>query len=192
MIYIVSGIHRSGTSLMMGALNRSGIPAFYDAGRESAMQKAQVERGYIANKQFWEVGENKYMSLGYSRYVPDDHCVKIAFKGLALLAGGISHKIIIMRRDPSEIRSSCKKAFPEMDFDKFYKNRWLDYYAELIWEVKQHLTSRVNCEFVEIDFKELVTKPYRTFDKLSKFIPINPALAAEEVDITMVRYSNVA
>jgi len=173
---------------MMGALNRSGIPAFYDVNRESAMQHGQKVRGYQANKNFWEVGEQKYMNFGFSRNIPDGMCCKIALKGLCLLSGGIKHKIIIMKRDPKEIRKSCILAFPDQDFDRNYPN-WFDYYPFLLRETKEILNARNDCEYIEIDFNQLVNNPIKTFKEISAFVPIDPHEAVKEIDLGMVRHS---
>lgn len=187
MKYIVSGMHRTGTSVMMGALNRSGIPAYYDVARESGMQHGQKERGYFANKKFWEVGEHIYMNFGFSRQIPDNMCCKIAMKGIPLLAGGVEHKVIFMRRDPVDIRSSAKAAFTEMDFDEYYPD-WVNFYPHLVKETKALLDARDDCEYIEVEFNDLMDDPITTFTRIAEFVPIDPIEAAKEINPVMVRH----
>lgn len=49
MIYAVSGMARSGTSMMMHALIKGGIPAIYDVGKDDVRLRMLKKMGYDAN-----------------------------------------------------------------------------------------------------------------------------------------------
>jgi hypothetical protein len=49
MIYVVSGMCRSGTSMMMHGLIKGGIPAVYDVDKDDIRLAALKEKGYDAN-----------------------------------------------------------------------------------------------------------------------------------------------
>lgn len=173
---------------MMGALNRSGIPAFYSVEREAFMQHNARKSGYLANKKYWEVGEKNYMWNGFLATVPQHKCVKIAFKGIPYLTDGVDCKVIIMRRYTWDIEKSFRKAFPLKPdaFDKLYPN-WPQEYKEQYDRAVEYL-DRKQIPYREVWFDTLVNEPLREFKSLSGFIDIDPHEAAKEIDLEMVRF----
>ena len=198
MIVVVSGIHRSGTSMMMGALNDGGIPILWDESREYQMRHRDTEE-YMPNKYgFWEIGQKVYMVFGYTATIPDNHAVKIQYTGLPILAArDEGYKIIMMRRDPAEIRASMieweikNPDSVEGTFDKDHPN-WSHEYHETIRHNKDILTMRRDCEFIEVWFKDVVENPLREMERVRDFgILIDPEKAIKMIDPTQYRHRHV-
>ncbi len=179
MIPVVSGFPCSCTSGMMYALHMAGIPMYYSGKREAAMMKADPNHNKYG---YWEVGQDRYMKLGFSLTVPDKHCVKIQALGLPILAGGRSYKIILMRRDPDEIRLSYEDKYPEQDFDKEYPN-WPDYYWRLMENTKSIMSQRRDCELLEVWMTDLISDPVSQFKRIAAMgIKIDVEKAAKSID----------
>lgn len=163
MIYIVSGIHRSGTSMMMDLLVQSGIRPYYSKIREKQMQHGKDD--YKLNKNFWETGVNDYMQLGFTSELPDNCCVKIPAIGLPILSPAVGYKIIYMRRDPDSIRNSYIRAMPDDDFDNKYPS-WPSHYWRLLDGVKGIMQTRRDVDLIELWYDDILKDPLNTIKKL--------------------------
>ncbi len=173
MRYIVSGIHRSGTSMMMKCLIDGGINPVYSEKRESRMRSGDKEDYELNPDGFWEVGQANYMQFGYTSTLPDECCVKIQSIGLPILSSG-EYKIVFMRRNPETIKISYIRAFGEIDFDKQYGDNWLEYYEELTSGVIGIMRQRRDVDLIEVNYNDVVNNPELEMNKLKDFgIPID-------------------
>lgn len=100
-IVIVSGLPRSGTSMMMRMLEAGGLPVFQDGCRQA---DADNPRGY------YEAERVKGLAADAS-WLPAaaGHAIKIISSLLIHLPPGLSCKIIFMRREMPEILASQQK-----------------------------------------------------------------------------------
>jgi len=97
-ITIVSGLPRSGTSLMMQMLQAGGLPALVDGDRQA---DADNPRGYF------EFAPAKRLRHD-AAWIPDAKAkaVKIVAQLLPFLAPGFHYRIILMARDLEEVLAS--------------------------------------------------------------------------------------
>lgn len=187
MIYIVSGIHRSGTSMMMKALQAGGVELFYSGIREQRMQTVN-STDYVVNDDFYEVGQEEYMRLGFSNELPDDVAVKIQAVGLPILAAAKGYKIIYMRRDPAAIKQSYIKAFSERDFNGLYSD-WPSHYWNLLDGVKGIMEARRDVELLELWYDDVVADPVGAMERVAAMgVPIDVDAAASIVNGEKRRY----
>jgi len=111
--YIVSGIERSGTSLMMQILKAGGLPIAYDDSREADKNNPkgyyELEKGKIINKL-------KNGDFPFDKY--KGKFIKITAYGLKYLPKG-KYEVIFMDRNIKEIiESTLKMASKEYEADK--------------------------------------------------------------------------
>jgi hypothetical protein len=103
MIYIVSGLFRSGTAMMVKAIDEGGIPAAYDEERNRDIIE-YVRPDYHPNIHGWmELNRDRYKEDGFPS-VYDGKVVKIPFHSLHKVAycpNGM--RVVFMRRDIEEI-----------------------------------------------------------------------------------------
>lgn len=189
MIYVVAGFGRCGTSLMMRMLGESGIPLWYDKLLE-ALLVARNKDSYVINESFLECSPRDYMRLGFTRTVPDGHALKIALRGLPLLAGGVEHKVILMTRDPVDIRQSFITSTLVADFDTQYPS-WPHFYTNLLAETRKLLASRRDVDYVEVRFKDLINNPRDEFVRI-RGIGIEIGDVEGLVNRNLYRYENEA
>lgn len=174
MRYIVSGVHRSGTSMMMKCLIDGGISPIWDNYRELSMRQNDRNDYKLNPDGFWEVGQRHYMKLGYTSTLPDDICVKIQAIGLPILSSG-DYKIIFMRRNPEAIIKSYIKSFGQDIYDKEYGNRdFFEYYENLTGGVIDIMSERKDVELIEMDYNYVVDHPLDAMKQIKDFgVPID-------------------
>ena len=101
MIHIVSGFMRSGTSMMMRALESGGMDACYRGSRDDLIEKHSDEH-YSPNPALYELERKDYRDPNF----PDGYegkLIKCLAPGMFRLKVG-EYRIIFMRRDYEEIR----------------------------------------------------------------------------------------
>ncbi|MDD2923047.1 MAG: hypothetical protein PHQ36_12250, partial [Anaerolineales bacterium] len=101
-IVVVSGLPRSGTSMMMKMLVEGGIPSVVDSLREADEDNPN---GYF------EIQQVKALKDGEKRWIYDARgkAVKVISYLLEFLPEDISYDVIFMEREISEVLASQKK-----------------------------------------------------------------------------------
>lgn len=111
MLYVVSGFMRTGTSMMMKALEAGGMPAVYSRKRDAEMNARWGEADYLPNDSYYELDAEDYLR--------GDLAERYAGKLVKCLWGGVlrlppvddGYRIIFMRRPVEEIRVSLLAFF---------------------------------------------------------------------------------
>lgn len=100
-IVVVSGLPRSGTSMMMKMLEAGGLPIFQDGLRQA---DADNPKGYYEAERVKDLAQD-------ARWLPAaaGHGIKIISSLLTYLPPGLSYKIIFMRREMPEVLASQQK-----------------------------------------------------------------------------------
>ena len=117
-IVIMSGLPRSGTSLMMSILSAGGLPVLTDHQRKP---DADNPKGYYEYERVKKLarGDTKWLSKA------DGKVVKIISALLMYLPETYSYKIIFMHRHMSEILESRSE---ERRVGKECRSRWSPYH----------------------------------------------------------------
>lgn len=119
--YIVSGYMRSGTSMMMQALQAGGLEAVY--ADRSFLNKRHGDEHYTPNEEYYELKRENYLQPGFPRMY-EGKLLKVLMGGLPKLVAG-DYKIVFMLRDFEEIRQSYEAFFdaqPKLD-EETYQQR---------------------------------------------------------------------
>lgn len=162
-IIIVSGLPRSGTSLMMQMLSLGGLEALTDDVRTADTDNP---KGYLEFERVKKIKEDK-------AWLPDARgkVVKMISQLLYDLPDTESYRIIFMRRELDEIIASQEKmlerrgvAIPNRDSIKAAFTSHLD--KLFVW-----LSTRCWFELVEVSYNELVLNPAAIVSRLQEFIP---------------------
>lgn len=105
-LYVVSGFMRTGTSMMMRALEAGGLEAEYQQSREE-MRKRFADDKYDPNiGGLYELERKDYQKLNFPRDY-EGKLIKALNNGvsnMSVMPNGI--RVVFMRRDPEEIRQS--------------------------------------------------------------------------------------
>jgi len=175
-IYLVCGFPRSGTSMMMRALDTGGIPAVFD-GTEDQRRNAQCPvHGYVPNPHgFYEC--YGLHNLWWSQLRGE--VVKVVHGNLHALPPEERYAAVYMRRDPEEIKWS----YPTVGGSPIE----LDHYRRNVSEDLCHLNLTLHADLVILDYAAVVANPVREFQKLAHW-PIDVHKAAATVDPNLYRH----
>lgn len=159
-IVVVSGVPRSGTSMMMRMLALAGVPVFTDGVR---VADADNPLGYFEWEQIKRIAtEPQLMSR------VEGKAIKVVSALLADLPGGWNYELIFMRRDAGAILRSQERMLARTGHDPFLLN---------VGELERHIEAtlewaRANPEIrlLEIDYDAMVERPREEIARLIEFI----------------------
>jgi len=162
--YIVSGLERSGTSMIMQILEAGGFPVLYDNKRESDIHNP---------KGYYELKEGKIIrGLMNKTFNVDEYkglAIKITSYGLNYLPKG-KYKIIYIERDINEVFASQQKMMGDtLKFnlkDKEVKRILI----KMNNQIKNYINNRNDIELLYVKHRNFFTNPKKEIYKISKFI----------------------
>ena len=183
MIYVVSGMARSGTSMMMKVLWKGGIPSYYDKKKERHLRK---QHGATAANPggFFEVSTKEKEGLDFPLQA-QGMAIKIMapwkwFGTMAVNPDG--YRIVILLRDPEQIRESIYKINQEYirTEDSYILDNYKDFFAKGL-DIA-HNRNDVRSVTV-LQYAEILKNPEWELRKLSLVDwPINVRKAAKVVN----------
>ena len=169
-IIVVSGLPRSGTSLMVQMLQAAGIPLLIDDHRPSDENNP---------KGYFEFEPVKSLATDAS-WLPlaEGKAVKIISHLLPHLPDHFQYKIIFMNRDLEEIIRSQNKML-----DRFGKTKGklseaqlVERYALHLHQIHQWLKQQPNISFADISFNNLIQSPQDEWQKVQDLLNIDASL----------------
>jgi len=179
--YIVSGLERSGTSMLMQILNAGGVPISFDNIRKPDENNPkgyfELEGGKIINKLMEGV-------FPFGLY--KGKFIKITSYGLKYLPVG-KYKVIYSERNIDEILDSMEKMIGEMD-----KNRSEIKVSvmKLDKSVKQKISSRDDINVLFLSYNSILIKPEKNIKKIVSFLnlkekefDINKMMSAIDIEL---------
>ena len=162
--YIVSGIERSGTSMLMQILNAGDIPIYFDDTRPSDKNNPkgyyELEGGKIINKIINQ-------KLSFDKY--KGKFIKITSYGLKYLPKG-NYKIIYSERNIEEILDSMEKMAEIED-----KNREVTkkIFIKLNNMIKKMITSREDIETLFVNYNKILSNPIENIKRIQDFLNLS-------------------
>ena len=167
--YIVSGLERSGTSMLMQILQAGGVPMAFD--HESRPADDNNPKGYF------ELEGGKIISKLMNQEFPLDQFkgtfIKITAYGLKFLPAG-KYKIIYSQRNIEEILDSMEKMAKIKDDERDETRKVFTKLNDLI--VSQ-INSRKDIDVLHMSYNEIVKDPQANIRKICDF------LEDEDIDI---------
>lgn len=164
-VVIVSGLPRSGTSMMMKMLEAGGQAILTDNLREA---DANNPKGYYEFERVKNMkdGDLAWMSEAVGKVV------KIVTGLIMFLPSGYNYKIIFMRRDLNEILSSQKKMLGRLgkEDDNIPDNKMAKVYEEHLKEVRGWLIRQPNIETLYVNYNSMVKDPTEALNKINDFL----------------------
>lgn len=182
-LYIVSGYMRSGTSMMMRALEAGGMETVSRESREEFRRKFSDDK--------YDPNEGGLFELSQEDLKAADFPQKFKGKLIKCLVGGPLFKmcvmpqikIIFMRRDPEEIRQSFQAFFNQSMF--IPEKSFTDYMEKVV----AVLRNRRDTEVVVLNYREVVENPVKYFAELKEQgWPIDPEKSALVVNPKLHRF----
>ena len=182
MLYVVSGFMRTGTSMMMRALEAGGLEASYKADRDK-MKNHFSDAHYDANiGGLYELERQDYKDPNFPRSYEGKliKALNIGVPRMVVMPKGI--RVVFMRRDKEEIRQS---------YDAFFGQQInvenLDERMERTIETIKNRKDVLSCDIYW--FREVIDKPYEHFVELKRHHwPIDVDKCVDMVDPKYCRF----
>lgn len=166
-VYIVSGLPRSGTSMMMQMLNRGGLPVLTDQVR---MADEDNPRGYFELERVKQTTED-------ASWVHDARgkVVKLISRLLLELPAGSSqhvrYKVVFMRRDLDEVLRSQRKMLERRGEQSSGSDEEMkELFVAHLAEVEEWLRMRDDVDVLFVNYKRMVEDPERGAARINSFL----------------------
>lgn len=181
-VYVVSGFMRTGTSMMMKALEAGGIKAEYKQSRD-VMKNHFADENYDPNiGGLYELEKSDYMEFGFpEKYV--GKLIKALNSGVPRMAVMPGIRVVFMMRDQEEIRQSY-----EAFFNAPLKN--MDHYKKNMIDIIKRIKNRKDLLSIHVfNYREVVEDPLKFFIQLKQAgWPINPENSAAVINKKYCRF----
>ena len=160
--YIVSGLERSGTSMLMQILDAGGFPSDFD--QDSRPPDDDNPRGYFE----LEGGKiiNKLMNKEFSFDPYKGKFIKITAYGLKFLPKG-DYKIIYSQRNIEEILDSMEKMAKIQDKDR-EDTRIV--FTKLNDMIISQIKEREDIDVLFVNYNEIIASPTENVTKIYDFL----------------------
>ena len=159
--YIVSGLERSGTSVMMQILDSGGLPTAYDNARPADPHNP---RGYFELAGGKIINHLMDGTLDLDSY--KGQIIKITALGLKYLPNG-NYKIIFMTRNIDEVLDSMQKMGANIEREK---DRIL--FTKLNQFSLQLLKSRADIDHIIVNYHNIIDSPEREIQAIGTFFGV--------------------
>jgi hypothetical protein len=149
-VFVVSGLPRSGTSMMMRMLDAGGLPALTDGVRPSDQDNPD---GYYEFEPVKTLEHNaSWIDEARGRVI------KIVYVHLRHLPASVNYKIIFMRRIIEEIIASRDEMLRRagMPVSRIGQTRWSAYFDQELRETERWLIKQSNFEVLYVDYNQTV------------------------------------
>lgn len=163
-ITIVSGLPRSGTSLMMRMLDLGGVEVLTDRVRQPDDDNPNGYYELEAVKTLWEGHDWLYEATGKA--------VKIVSNYLMALPEKLSYAVIFMRRDVEEIltsqRAMIERNGGSVDDDEEDRIRW--FYNKHLGELTNWLSEQSYMRVTYVNHRHLINQPDSVLPDVARFL----------------------
>lgn len=168
-LIIVSGLPRSGTSLMMQMLQAAGIKVVSD-GKRTADESNP--RGYFEDeriKQLTTTRNNKWL------HKHKGQAVKIVAPLIPNLPQDLAARIVCMHRKPAEILASQRRMLErEQSGGAIIEDRALaKVYSKQLQAVNDMVAQNKNLEMLPVDYSEVIKQPEQIAQQVCAFLKLS-------------------
>lgn len=176
--YIVSGLERSGTSMMMQILYRGGAPVAFDNSRKPDYHNPkgyfELEGGKIINR----LMEGTFP---FEKY--DGKFIKITAYGLKFLPKG-NYKIIYMVRNIDEILDSMEKMSGPINREE--ERPLLEKLNRITIKL---MDEREDIDYIIVRYNDVIKDPRKEIERVNEFLGgmLNVSEAVKAVDPKLYR-----
>ncbi|MCP4423262.1 MAG: sulfotransferase [Chloroflexi bacterium] len=164
-IIIVSGLPRSGTSMMMKMLEAGGIPPLTDKLREA---DSDNPKGY------YEFERVKQMDKGDVKWLEDTQgkAVKVISALLKYLPNQYEYRIVFMRRNMPEILASQRKMLINRgeNPDDIDDAQMAELFDKHLHNTLQWIDSQPNVSALYIHYSDMLVDPMPLVEKINHFL----------------------
>lgn len=181
-IIIVSGLPRSGTSLMMQMLSAGGIPLLVDGIREADVDNPH---GYY---EFEKVKRTK----GDPSWLSDARgkAVKMISQLLYDLPGTETYRIIFMRREMAEVVASQEQMLIRRGQPIPSREAIASAFEIHLQKLSKWLSSQQHMTRLDVNYNKLIEVPDTQLDRVAAFLgrPLDTSAMRAAIDVRLYRH----
>ena len=167
-VVVVSGLPRSGTSLMMNMLRAGGVPIVTD---EQRTADDDNPRGYF------ELERVKQLSKGDVAWVDEAHgkAVKVISALLEHLPPTATYHVLFMRRRLPEVLASQRKMLERRGepTDAIPDEQMAALFERHLEKIEAWLAEQPNFSVLYVPYHELAEQPERHVDRIVEFLGLD-------------------
>ena len=163
-ITIVSGLPRSGTSMMMQAIEAGGIPALTDNIRK---KDEDNPKGYYEFELAKKTKDDPSWVPGARGKV-----VKMVYVLLYDLPGEYEYRVIFMRRNINEVLAS-QKIMLQRSGEKganISDEKLAELFKAQLEKFDHWIAERENLSILSVDYKDMITSPKEQCERINNFL----------------------
>lgn len=183
-VVIVSGLPRSGTSMMMKMLEAGGLPVMTDGLRTADVDNPKGYYEYERVKDLEKETDKSYIRDGRGKVL------KVISFLLKDLPDDNDYRIVFMRRDLNEVLASQNKMLKHRGEENRTEDaKMADIYLSHLAAVRIMSRKKENWQLLEVRYDETVKDPKATAAKLNEFLggKLSEAKMVEAVDAELYR-----
>ena len=164
-VVVVSGLPRSGTSMMMKMLDAAGLPIMTDHERTADEDNP---KGYFEYERVKDLAEEQDKSWVRGAR---GKVVKVISHLLAELPDENFYRVILMRRDVSEILASQNKMLDRRgEENPIEDEKAKEQYLRHLVDVQYLARKRPNFEMIEVNYREALDDPLPFATAVNEFL----------------------
>jgi hypothetical protein len=164
-VVVVSGLPRSGTSMLMKMLEAGGIPPLTDSIRTADEDNP---------KGYYEFERVKALDKGDTGWIAEAQgkSVKVISALLKYLPDTYQYKVIYIRRNMPEILASQRKMLIRRgeDPDKMDDEQMAELFAKHVAQVEQWLKEQPNISVLYVHYSDILSAPERQSREINAFL----------------------
>jgi hypothetical protein len=183
-VVVVSGLPRSGTSMMMKMLGAGGIPVMIDNER---VADEDNPNGYFEFEQVKKI-KSDISWLDDAR----GKVVKMVYLLLYDLPAEYRYRVVFMRRNLNEVLASQKKMLARQNkaTDMVDDATMLRLFQRDLAKVEKWLAERPNFEVLYVDYNQMLSEPANVVGSINEFLDGQLDLDAMAVVVDPTLYRN--
>ncbi len=183
-VTVVSGLPRSGTSMLMKMLEAGGMQVLSDGIREADVDNP---RGYYEFERVKQLDKGDHGWLNEA----EGKVVKVIAALLEHLPAGYSYRVVFVHRRMSEILASQRKMLMHRgeSQQRVGDEEMASLFQKHLKKVMSWLQAQENFRVLEVDFNRLVENPRPHLQEIVRFLgdSLDVEAMAEVVDVTLYR-----
>lgn len=180
-IFVVSGLPRSGTSMMMQMLAEGGAPMLTDEKREADVNNP---KGYME----YEKVKKLHVDQDWLDEA-QDKTVKVVAPLLHFLPEKFGYKVILMERDLSEVITSQQKMLGKDTRKDTLPMALFTAYKNQLNKVEAWSESQPKVQVLKVQYSNVIEKPLEEAERIAAFLelPLDTRKMASVVDPELYR-----
>jgi hypothetical protein len=164
-IVVVSGLPRSGTSMMMKMLEAAGLPIMTDAVRKADEDNPKGYYEYERVKDLEKDPDKSWVRNSRGKVL------KVISFLLKELPPDNFYRVIFLQRDLDEVIASQKKMLDRRGEEtRTEDERMKDIYRNHLIQVKILIPGKPNFELLEVKYKEVLDNPRHQAQRINEFL----------------------